>query len=85
MRLPLKKLKRWPSLKRHLAGKAVRIWSAEHLALWRDKCAGYTTEIAAAGIYSFEFAYAITDSCGPEKQIWYEEVEHPMSSEQEKQ
>ena len=85
MRLPLKKLKRYPTMKRHLSGKAVRIWSAEHHAWWREKCCGYTTEIAAAGIYTFEFAFDRTCGCGPEKQIWYEEVEPVISVEQEKQ
>lgn len=51
------------------AGPDTRIWSGEHRAWWRANRSGYTTDEQAAGIYSFEEAYAATRHCGPEKQI----------------
>jgi hypothetical protein len=58
-----------------LAGKKVRIWSAEHRAWWRPEFCGYTVHVEAAGIYEFEDAYDATGHCGPEKQIRFEVVE----------
>lgn len=55
-----------------LAGRQVRIWSDEHRAWWRAECCGYTTQIEAAGTYTFEEAWAATSHCGPEKRIVFE-------------
>lgn len=57
-----------------LSGKRVRIWSGEHRLWWRPNRHGYTAAPDAAGIYSFDDAYAATRHCGPEKQIIYEVV-----------
>lgn len=53
---------------------AVRIWSGEHRAWWRPSGAGYTTELAAAGVYGLRQAYEATRHCGPEKRIRYHVV-----------
>lgn len=57
-----------------LAGKQVRIWSAEHRAWWRAERSGYTIHAEAAGLYPFEEAWAATSHCGPEKRIVFEVV-----------
>jgi len=57
-----------------LAGKTVRIWSAEHRAWWRPNLCGYTVHAEVAGRYSFEEAWAATNHCGPEKRIVFEVV-----------
>lgn len=70
----LVRINRWPKLAKSLEGKKVRIWSGEHCSYWRPDGAGYTYEIAAAGIYKFEEAFRKTSGCGPEKQIMYRVV-----------
>ncbi len=67
----LERLKRWPSLKRHWAGKQVRIYSNQWESYWRPEAAGYTTEEAQAGVYLFEDAWARSSHAGPEKMITY--------------
>lgn len=67
----LVKLKRWPSLARFLSGKLVRIWSEEWLAWWRPDGAGYTSDLAGAGIYTFEDAFNRSSHCDPSKGICY--------------
>jgi hypothetical protein len=62
-----------------LVGERVRIWSQEHQSYWRANAQGYTRELAAAGIYDFEDAYARTKHCGPEKMIHYHRVATPAS------
>ncbi|MCW5722048.1 MAG: hypothetical protein KIS86_12985 [Devosia sp.] len=57
------------------AGKLVRIWSGARGAWWRPGSCGYTNDIAQAGIYSFEDAWATSSHCGREKRIAYEIVE----------
>jgi hypothetical protein len=74
MTIPLIKLKRWPTLERHLKGRNVLIWSGEHRAWWRGGAAGYTTDRNEAGVYDFNSAFARSSHCGPEKQIIYETV-----------
>jgi hypothetical protein len=70
--MPLRKLKRWPTLKRFLQGHFVRIYSMEHGCYWRDNYAGYTYYKEAAGVYAFEDAFKNTHHCGPEKGIHFE-------------
>lgn len=70
--MKLAKLKRWPTLKRHLAGQFVRIFSHEWGAYWRADYSGYTPKRDEAGIYKFEDALEHTFHCGPEKGIEYE-------------
>ena len=55
-----------------LAGKQVRIWSAEHGAFWRENRCGYTIYRELAGVYLFEDAWLATNHCGPEKRISFE-------------
>jgi hypothetical protein len=55
-----------------LAGKRVRIWSGQWGLWWRSGANGYTSSPAAAGIYTFEEAWACTSHCGPEKRIAFE-------------
>ena len=62
----------------------MRILSNEWRAWWRPAGAGYIDDICYAGIFTFEFALELTKGCGPEKQVWYEDVEPPMLLEQEK-
>lgn len=50
----------------------VRIYSREHHCWWRANGSGYSTDIAEAGIYTFEDAFARSHHCGPEKGIEYE-------------
>lgn len=80
-RLSLVKLKRWPTLKRHLAGKRVRIYSRQWGAWWRPMCSGYTKDYDAAGIWLFEAAWECAKHGGPEKGIQFvletETVEAP--------
>lgn len=78
-RVLLTKLKRWPTLKRHLEGKFVRIFSYEHGCYWRQNSAGYTYRLEAAGIYTFDEAFKTTHSCGPEKGISFEVAESEYS------
>ena len=73
-RLELRKLKRWPTLARHLAGKMVRIWSGEWDSWWRPDGCGYTTNETEAGIYKFEDAVTRSYHAGPEKRIEYVEA-----------
>jgi hypothetical protein len=70
----LRKLKRWPTLERHLKGKKVRIYSGEWMAWWRPDGAGYTTIKAEAGIYDFDDAVKRSHHAGPEKRIKYIEA-----------
>lgn len=72
--IPLRRIKRWPTLKRHLAGKRVKIYSREWALWWRENAAGYTHVPMEAGVYEFEDALARSQHCGPEKGIEYEEV-----------
>lgn len=67
----LERLTRWPSLQRSWVGKQVRIWSNQWCAYWRAGGAGYTTDEAQAGVFSFEDAYQRTKHCGPDKMITY--------------
>jgi len=54
-------------------GRAVRIWSGEHRGYWGPYARGYT-DLANAGIYSFEEAVLNTAHCAPGKDIHYEYV-----------
>ncbi len=74
-RIPLRKLKTYPTMRRHLEGKRVRIYSREHRAWWREGGHGYTTVESDAGIFDFNDAYSHTWRCDPSKQIVYEVVE----------
>lgn len=56
------------------AGKMVRIWSSEHGAYWRPHSKGYTTEMAEAGRWLIQDAFAETRHCGPEKRIWFIDI-----------
>jgi len=67
----LKKIKRWPTVRRHLVGRQVRIWSGEWDAWWRPCGHGYTTDILQAGIFEFEDAEQQSHHAGPEKRIEY--------------
>lgn len=60
--------------KAKLVGQMVRIWSDEHRAWWRPNRSGYTTIIEAAGVYTFEDAFAASGHCCPMKKIIYEIV-----------
>lgn len=60
--------------KAKFAGRQVRIWSGEWRAWWRPNSCGYTDDVAQAGVYSFEDAWATSSHCGPEKRIVYEIV-----------
>ena len=50
-------------------GKKVLIRSREHGAFWRDKGAGYTVYVEAAGRYDFDDALSHTRHCDPSKGI----------------
>lgn len=52
----------------------VLIWSQEHCAWWRPKCQGYTDKRDHAGIYFFNDALYITESCGREKKIAFHSI-----------
>lgn len=58
-------------------GKRVRIWSGEHGAWWRTGGAGYTIKDDEAGVWDFSEAYTMTNTCGPEKKIWYSALPSP--------
>lgn len=62
-------------LRAKLAGARVRIWSSEHGAWWRPARSGYCTEVAGAGIYTFEDAWDATKHCSREKQIAFYPLE----------
>jgi hypothetical protein len=70
--IPLRRIKRWPTLKRHLEGRRVRIYSREWMLWWRENGAGYTDVPTEAGVYEFEDAFLRSGHCGPEKGIEYE-------------
>ena len=70
--MTLVKLKRYPTLRRHLFGKLVRIWSGEHMAWWRANASGYTTVKSAAGVYTFEDAWMASSHCDKSKKIDYQ-------------
>ena len=53
----------------------VRIWSAEWKLWWRPNSQGYTSDIREAGIYSIAEALLTAGDCGPEKGIWFENVD----------
>lgn len=57
---------------RRLSG--VLIWSGEHFAWWRPNGAGYTTQLAGAGVYERAEAVRLTHHCGPEKKIEIQEL-----------
>lgn len=67
----LRKLKRWPTLRRNWIGRTVRIWSGEWSSWWRYGGYGYTTDSTEAGVFSFEEAEGKSHHAGPEKQIEY--------------
>jgi hypothetical protein len=71
-RLPLEKLKRWPSLKRQLEQQHVHIWSGEWMLYWRSNGAGYTDQRSEAGVYTLEDALLRTFHCSREKKIAFE-------------
>ena len=71
-RLELNKLKRWPTLARHMAHAPVRIVSEEGAACyWKPGGHGYTGDAREAWVLPFEQAHAATRHCGPEKAIVY--------------
>lgn len=53
----------------------VRIYSREHHAWWGEDGCGYSTDIAEAGIYTFEDAWAWSFHCDPSKGIEFEILE----------
>ncbi|HLY89069.1 MAG TPA: hypothetical protein VKQ27_08800 [Acetobacteraceae bacterium] len=53
------------------AGRMVRIWSAEWSAFWRPNGCGYTTQLAEAGRFLIQDAFAKTRGCDPDKRIWF--------------
>ena len=60
----------------------VRIYSREHHCWWRANGSGYATDIADAGIYTFQDAWGRSSHCGLEKQIEYDVL--PMETPTEK-
>lgn len=60
-----------------LRDREVHIWSGEHRAYWCPGALGYTSRLLGAGTWPFDRAYALTRTCGPEKQIYLEAVESP--------
>lgn len=50
----------------------VRIYSREHHCWWRRDGCGYATDIAEAGAYTFEDAFARSRHCDPSKRIEYD-------------
>ena len=68
----LTKLKRWPTLKRHLLGKRVRIFSAEWSMFWRENGNGYTPHQEDAWVTTFEHAWDVSHHAGPEKKLRYD-------------
>jgi hypothetical protein len=71
----LEKLKRYPSKRKALEGKKVRIWNTCYSAWWRPEGCGYTQDQASAGIYDFKDAWRRSSHAGPEKGIVYEVVD----------
>ena len=62
-------LRRWKTQHGH---RLVRIWSDEWRCYWRPSRAGYTTDVAQAGIYRLDDALDASGHCGREKKIAYE-------------
>lgn len=50
----------------------VRIYSREHHAWWGENGSGYAEDIAEAGAYTFEDAFARSRHCDPSKGIEYD-------------
>lgn len=48
---------------------SVKIYSKQWGAWWRANGAGYTTDIAQAGIYTAQDAWQYVSHCGAEKKI----------------
>lgn len=62
-------LRKWKTEQGH---RLVRIWSDEWDCYWRPNRAGYTIDVAQAGVYRLDDAIAASGHCGPEKKIVYE-------------
>lgn len=69
----------------------VRIYSREHHCWWRANGSGYAEDIADAGVYTFEDAFARSHHCDPSKGIEYDVLPvapplptiHPLRSSDE--
>lgn len=58
----------------YTGSRLVVIWSGEHQAYWRPRAAGYTTGLAAAGVFTLAEARRRAEHAGPEKRLEYRDL-----------